>query len=100
MARISVGIQLYSVREACAKDYRGTVTEIARMGYEGVELAGYGGLSPREMKDFIAGLGIQIAGSHHGLDELRQNLDGVIAMSKEAGCPRIVCPYLPQEFQD
>ena len=56
MAKISIGLQLYTVREDCDKDFRGTVKKVAEMGYQGVELAGDGGLSSSEMKSASGGL--------------------------------------------
>ena len=43
--RIPVGVQLYSVRDQCAKDLPGTLAAIAKIGYKGVEFAGYHGRS-------------------------------------------------------
>jgi len=40
MARIPIGLQLYSVREDCARDLAGALRSVADMGYEGVEFAG------------------------------------------------------------
>ena len=39
MARIPIGLQLYSVREDCARDLPGTLAAVAKMGYQGVECA-------------------------------------------------------------
>ena len=44
-----VGLQLYSLRDETAKDFRGTIGKVAEMGYTGVEFAGYGGLKSSEM---------------------------------------------------
>ena len=41
MGKIPIGVQLYSVREDCAKALPGVLSAIAKMGYEGVEFAGY-----------------------------------------------------------
>ena len=41
-----LGLQLYSLREETPKDFCGTVEKVAKMGYTGVEFAGYGGLTP------------------------------------------------------
>src|SRR5947207_15813547 len=38
--KIPFGLQLYSVREECAKDLDGTVTAVAKMGHKAVEFAG------------------------------------------------------------
>ena len=39
--RIPIALQLYSVREDCAKDLSLTLQAVAQMGYAGVEFAGY-----------------------------------------------------------
>ena len=38
--KIPVGVQMYSVREACKTDFSGTIAAIAKMGYAGVDFAG------------------------------------------------------------
>ena len=45
MARIPIALQLYSIRHDCEKDLPGTLKAVARMGYDGVEFAGYYGYS-------------------------------------------------------
>lgn len=39
MNKISVGLQLYTVRDECAKDFVGTLKKVAEIGYKGVELS-------------------------------------------------------------
>ncbi len=39
--RIGVGLQLYSVRDDCARDFDRTLAKVAAMGITGVEFAGY-----------------------------------------------------------
>jgi len=41
--KIPFALQLYSVRNECAKDLDGTVKAVAKMGYKAVEFAGYHG---------------------------------------------------------
>ncbi len=68
---LPVGIQLYTVRDDCQKDFKGTLKALAAMGYQGVELAwSYGGLRPRELADFLHGLGLHAAGFHTSLEEI------------------------------
>ncbi|MCG3196168.1 MAG: Inosose dehydratase [bacterium] len=100
MSKIPVGIQLYTLREDCAKDFRATIRAVAEIGYQGVELAGDGGLSTKEMKMLLEENNLEAAGSHHGIDQLEGSLDQVIDYNLRIGNSRIVCPYLPQEFQD
>lgn len=35
-----IGLQLYTLRDACKDDFLGTIEQVARMGYAGVEFAG------------------------------------------------------------
>lgn len=100
MSKISIGLQLYTVREDCEKDFRGTVKKVAEMGYQGIELAGDGGLTSSEMKALVADCGLQVAGSHAGFDDLQNKLDETMQYNREIGNSRIICPYLPQEYQD
>jgi len=39
--KIPIGVQLYSVRKLCASDLPGTIAGVAKVGYQGVEFAGY-----------------------------------------------------------
>ena len=57
MSKISV--QLYSCKDATAVDFVGTLEKIAKIGYEGVEFAGYGGLEATEMKETLDRLGLK-----------------------------------------
>jgi sugar phosphate isomerase/epimerase len=100
MSKIPVGIQLYTLREECAKDFKGTVRAVADMGYLGVELAGDGGLSTKEMKMLLEENNLEVAGSHSGLDDLQINLDEIADYNLKIGNSRVICPYLPQVFQD
>lgn len=43
MARIPIGLQLYSVRGECSKDLAATLAKVAELGYQGAEPWGYGG---------------------------------------------------------
>ena len=50
MKKFNVRIQLYGVRNAMAEDFEGTLKQIADMGYEYVEFAGYFDKSAEEIK--------------------------------------------------
>ena len=62
--KIPVGVELYSVREDCKKDFPGTLAAIARMGYPGVEFAGYWNRSATEIKKMLDDNGLVACGSH------------------------------------
>ncbi|MDK8183689.1 sugar phosphate isomerase/epimerase [Paenibacillus sp. UMB4589-SE434] len=95
-----IGLQLYTVRDETERDFVGTLERIADMGYEGVELAGYGGLSPDEMKNTLSRLGLAAVGSHISLEQLTDNLDEHIKMNLAIGSSYLICPWLPKEQYD
>jgi sugar phosphate isomerase/epimerase len=93
MKRIPVGLQLYTLRELCAEDFPGTVEKVAEIGYEGVELAGFYGLSPGEVRDLMAEHDLIIAGTH-GAGE--RDIPKLAAQLKELGCNAVWGPVLPE----
>lgn len=97
MSRIPVALQMYTLRDAAAKDFPGTLREAARIGYEGIELAGTGGMTARDLKELLGDLGLRIAGSHVGLADLEGNLMAALDYNAELGNPYIVCPWLPED---
>jgi sugar phosphate isomerase/epimerase len=62
--KIPVGVELYSVKEDCKKDFRGTIAAIAQMGYAGVEFAGYWNYPATEIRKWLDADGIVACGSH------------------------------------
>ncbi len=66
---LPVGIELYSVRNELGQDLTGTVTAIAKMGYEVVEFYGpyYAWTADRakEVRKLLDGLGIQCRSTHN-----------------------------------
>ncbi|MBU3006199.1 sugar phosphate isomerase/epimerase family protein [Paraglaciecola arctica] len=69
-----VSVQLWSVKDAIEKDFKGTLRQLADMGFQGVEFAGnYGEFSnnPQGLKDYLNSLGLKASGAHVGFDGLR-----------------------------
>ena len=69
--RVPIAVQLYPVRNAAAKDLAGTLAAIAKMGYDGVEFAGYYGKDPKELRKMLDDNNLKCAGTHTGFGELR-----------------------------
>lgn len=87
---LPIGLQVYSVRDALAKDFDGTLTQIAKMGYEGVEL--FGGL-PGHAKKLVNELGLKVPGRHGLYDDFVKEIDKHIAETLELGSPVLVCAW-------
>jgi sugar phosphate isomerase/epimerase len=64
-----LGLQLYSVRDAMAKDPAGSLKKVAGMGYKYVEHAGYNngkfyGYAPRDFKALLDSNGLKMCSGH------------------------------------
>ena len=59
-----IGVQLYSVRSDFNRDVPGTLAAIKKMGYDGVEFAGYANKTAADMKKMLDDNGLKAAGSH------------------------------------
>jgi sugar phosphate isomerase/epimerase len=92
---MGIGIQLYTVRDNLAADFAGTLRHIAKSGYEGVEFAGYGGMTAQDLKALVDELNLKVIGAHIGLKNLRENLAGEIEYLKTIGGRYLICPALP-----
>ena len=96
-----VGLQLYSLRDAMAEDFTGTIERVARMGYAGVEFAGYGGLAPRALRQLLDDNGLACYGTHFGrLPKTDAELDEQIEMNLALGNPYLVCPWQDMATHD
>jgi sugar phosphate isomerase/epimerase len=72
------------------KDFDGTLAQIARMGYEGIEI---GGILPAHAKKLCADLGLKIAGKHALYEELRTELQKHIDHTLELDVPTLLCAW-------
>jgi sugar phosphate isomerase/epimerase len=98
MSKIPIGVQLYSVREDAAKDLPGVLEAIGKMGYDGVEFAGYYGHSAEQIKKWLDDNGLKCCGTHTGLqtllgDEFQKTVD----FNKTLENPFLIVPGLPGE---
>jgi len=97
MGKPVLGVQLYTVREALAADFVGTVRKVREAGYDAVELCGKAPMSNAELKEFLGDLKLRAAGVHVPIAELENNLPQWIAFAREVGVGSLVLPFLPEE---
>jgi sugar phosphate isomerase/epimerase len=96
--RIPVGLQLYSVRQDCAKDLPGVLKAVAGMGYEGVEFAGYYDRKADEMRKLLDDNKLKCCGTHTALNTLTGDaLAGTVEYNKTIGNKYLIVPSLPRE---
>ena len=91
----TVTLQLYTLRDHVAKDLAGTLGKVAEMGYQGVELAGYGDLGNAEkVKRALETSGLQLVSNHVGSQDLQNDLQRVIDEALILGNKYVTCSGL------
>ncbi len=106
-----IGLQLYTVRDAMAKDPEGTLAKVAQIGYTSVETATYTGtekfygMSPRDFAAVIKKNGLVVPSGHYRLGEetpkgevqqgtILHDWDKAVDDAAAVGLKYMVCAYL------
>jgi len=96
MKKFPIALQVYSVRDDAAADFRGTMEKVKAMGYDGVELAGLYGLSPAEISAVLKEVGLVAISAHVPYAEIIADMQKAIDNYKEIGCTYMAVPYLQE----
>ena len=98
MKQFKVGLQLYSVRNAMAEDFVGTLKAVKEMGYDYVEFAGYFGHTAEEIKAILDEIGLGCVSVHQGLDFYNDDPDAAAEFLKTFGVKYSVIPWYGKEL--
>jgi sugar phosphate isomerase/epimerase len=99
--KIPIGLQLYSVRQDCEKDLPGVISKVAKMGYRGVEFAGYYGRDAKTLRKLLDDHGLKCCGTHIGLETLQGGqLAPTIEFNKTLGNPYLIVPGLAKKHTE
>ncbi|MHC4399173.1 MAG: TIM barrel protein [Planctomycetota bacterium] len=101
--QIPIALQLYSVRHECAendgKNLVKVLEAVAKMGYEGVEFAGYYGWNAKDLRKLLDDKGLQAVSTHTGLGELSdEKINATIELHQTIGASHVVVPSMPREY--
>jgi len=102
---LPIGCQTWPVRASIAKDFPGTIKQLADAGFQSIELCspygyeefGFGGLakySPAELRKILSDAGVTCISSHFGIGELRKNQERSIGWAKDIGLTQMLVPSL------
>lgn len=97
---MNYGLQLYSVRDLAQHDLRAALEQVARLGYENVEFAGYFGHSAAQVKRWLEEYGLRVSGAHVGLKALDEDFSGTAAYHRELGCSLLIIPFANPQTAD
>ena len=102
---LPIGCQTWPVRASIARDFPGTIKQLADAGFQSIELCspygyeefGFGGLakySPSELRKILSDAGVTCISSHFGIAELRKNQERSIGWAKDIGLTQMLVPSL------
>jgi sugar phosphate isomerase/epimerase len=84
-----------------AVDFSSAVTAVAKIGYQTVELAGYGNLlSANEAAAVLRQAGLRVVAGHVPLDYLCQYIDHCLNEALSLKAPRLIVPAVPESLRE
>ncbi len=93
--KIPVGLQLYSIREQCQGDLPGMLSAVAKIGYKGVEFAGYYGRSAKELRKMLDDNGLVCCGTHTPYESVSPaKLSETIEFNQTIGNNFLIVPWM------
>jgi len=98
--KLPIGLQLYTLGPGLAADLDNQLSQVARTGYKTVELAGYLGKTPTELRAAFDKAGLSATSSHvqgrpSGTDPSLQDIDRLVADAHVIGIKSFVLPMFP-----
>lgn len=97
-----LSVQLWSIKDAVAADFEGTMKKLKAMGFQGVEFAGNFGAydkDPKGLKAFLDKTGLKASGAHVHFDKLSpENFDATVAFYKAIDCKYLIIPMDKRAF--
>jgi sugar phosphate isomerase/epimerase len=95
--KIPLGLQLYSLREQCKTDLPGMLAAVSKIGYRGVEFAGYHGHSAKELRALLDDNGLLACGTHTPYPSvLEDKLKETVEFNRVIGNKFLIVPSLEQ----
>src|SRR5690242_699695 len=101
-----IGLELYTVRDALKKDFEGTLSRVAKIGYKEVEFAGYfadlknSNPAPKKTRELLTSLGLDAPATHIPYSAVMpENLPRVIEASEIIGHKYIVNPGIDEALR-
>lgn len=90
---MEISLQLYSIQEETKRDFKEALHTVGEIGYNGVEFAGFGGLSAADMTELLKRNNLYSVGAHYGLDVFENRFEEELAYNKAIGSEYMICPY-------
>lgn len=91
--------QMYGLRKEIEKDPYNCFKKIKEIGFEKIQLDGFRGRDPLEIKDAIEKAGLIVDSMHIKHDRFITDVDGIVEEAKMFNCNEVYLKYIEDEFQ-
>jgi sugar phosphate isomerase/epimerase len=91
--RLPVGLALYTVRNQFLQDPKGTLAQVAAIGYQEVEISPFPKMAPGDLKQAVAAAGLKAPSGHTDAQHLKGDVAPLIETFNEAGLQYMICAF-------
>ena len=96
---IPIALQLFSVRNQCARDLPATLARVKQIGFTGVELAGDYGHTAAQFRHYLDDHDLACCGAHVGFDQLSPpKYQATVDFMQTLGNKKVIVPGLPGKY--
>ena len=97
--KVPIALQLYTIGADLRRDMAGSLAQVAKLGYKGVEFAGFNNVEAKDIKKMLDDNGLQCVGCHTGLNTLQgDEFQKTVDFNKTIGNPRLIAPSLSANY--
>jgi sugar phosphate isomerase/epimerase len=98
--KIPIAVQLYSVRQIAQKDLASVLAQVSKLGFKGVEFAGYYNHEAGAVLKMLDENGLKVAGTHTAFNLLQgDELPKTIDFMKTIGNKNVIVPSMPAQYR-
>ncbi|MGI6705657.1 MAG: sugar phosphate isomerase/epimerase family protein [Clostridia bacterium] len=100
MSQPVIAAQLFTIRDytETPEDIAQSMKKIKEMGYNAVQVSGFGPIEHQQVKDIMDSQGLTICATHIGFDRLQNDLEDVIEQHKLWNCKYVGLGSMPAEY--
>ena len=96
---LPISLQLYSLRDDAPKDFPTILAQVAEIGFDAVEFAGYHGHSAADLRAILEDNGLRCSGTHTAINLLEEaQYEATLRAHETLGTKNIIIPWLPLEL--
>ena len=92
-----ISVQLYTLRKQTATDFPAVLARLGAKGYVGVEVAGFGDLTPQQLRRSLDDAGLVASSAHVGFGDVAE-FAAALDAHQPLGCEMVVIPALSDKL--